>query len=89
MSRKLFAFLLSELNKVCVICRACGVKVELPIAELGAKYQGMGCPFCGAALMPKNSTNVNAFVNLSHAIGQFQEFANSVQIEFILPDNDK
>jgi DNA-directed RNA polymerase subunit RPC12/RpoP len=88
MSRKLFAFLLSELENACVVCGKCKVRVEMPITELGQKYQGMSCPFCGTALITKGPQNANPFASLAHAAQEFKRFAEQVQIEFLLPDKE-
>ena len=52
MSRRLFAFLLSELNLIRVKCLKCGNVVEIKADELGTHF-GISalCPLCGERFM--------------------------------------
>jgi hypothetical protein len=64
MSRKLLAFLLSELRTVRVICKnpACGAVVELPIERLGVKMHDARCRVCDTALIHLRKPDDNPLV---------------------------
>jgi hypothetical protein len=85
-SRKLFAFLLSELNVVRIKCKKCGRTAEMTCEQIGSSFNDTApCPFCGtklANMLPEN----NPFGLLANAIRSFKEHANVVEVEFVLPD---
>ena len=86
MSRKLLAFLLSELNTVRILCRKCSAVAEMPLADLG-RQPGHACRFCNApfSLPPKNP---GPFAALAQAIGELQKMNSAVDVEFVLPDKE-
>lgn len=85
MSRKLFAFLLSELKTVRIICKNCNVITELPIADLADKFKAPKCPSCKNSIA---SENENPFVLLARSLAWFAG-ENRVDVEFIIPDDGK
>jgi hypothetical protein len=86
MSRKLLAFLMSELKTVRIICQqdGCGVIAEIPIEELDSKMSGPNCLFCKR---PFTAVPDNPFVLLAKAARKFKLCSNEVQIEFVIPDD--
>ena len=97
MSRSLFAFLLSELKTVRLVCQKphCGGVTELSVEKVAQRFGQVNahdspcCPVCntpfdGVGLGPQNQIAVFArsVLNLAAVTG-------SLQIEFILPDNEK
>ena len=94
MSKKLFAFLLSELKTVRIICKHdnCGVVVEVPVDKLNDKFGGSGavkCIHCGRLLTEFSIAAVNPFSMVHHAIIESQRKDAKFDIEFVLPDNAK
>jgi hypothetical protein len=86
MSRKLLAFLLSELKTVRVICKrdGCGMIYELPVAELETRFKNMTCPACKNLL---GHGNENGFAWLSAAVRAFATVKDWVELEFVLKDD--
>ena len=94
MSRKLLAFLLSELATVRVKCPNpdCGIISELTI-ELMGKLSGGECKFCGQSLgFPRaEGSRNNAYMLIADGIKQIQAARNAnthpvAEIEFIIPE---
>ena len=85
MSRKLFAFLLSELNVVRVKCKHCGIVTELPTDEIYAKFQVPTCKYCGTNFAAADDKR-NPFARLQSLVEAYRA-SNDVEIEFILPDH--
>lgn len=88
MSRKLLAFLLSELKTVRIICKhpACGVITEMPLDKLAGKLCTGQCPACQKAIASV-SQDSNAFLLLAKAAQLFAARKDDVEIEFVIPDN--
>lgn len=89
MSRKLFAFLLSELGTVRIICRAkeCGAVTEVSIARM--RVANGECPVCKGDLVPAidgHPLGGNPLTRLAAAIQELQAHAGKVGVEFVLPD---
>lgn len=91
MSRKLLAFLLSELETIRVICQRCKGIAEMPVAEIAECYKTADtppkCPFCdhvfvGVYAMHKG----NKLVKLAEAIIELRDLKDGIEIEFVLPD---
>lgn len=85
MSRKLLAFLLSELAVVRVICKSsmCGAVVEVPISKLSASFTHHQCRVCGATFFPHAS---DYLADLERAIQGIALHQDKVDVEFILSD---
>lgn len=99
MSRKLLAFLLSELAVVRIICKACGVVTEMSIEQMGTRLAGNypSCPCCqkefvGLSVSARAAAQQaqNPLTQLAQAIQELQAHskanARAVDIEFVLPD---
>lgn len=85
MSRKLFAFLLSELNLVRVKCGKCKNVVEIKAEDLGANFGNNAlCPICGVRFSCSSGPQ-SPFTLLATAIKDFRN-TKDVEIEFVLPD---
>lgn len=92
MSRKLLAFLLSELETVRLICQrpTCKGVTEFTIDKMGERFESQRspeCPICGAIFTGIPGGYENYLVRLSKAISAMRNVADAVQIEFVLPDN--
>jgi uncharacterized metal-binding protein len=90
-SRKLFAFLLSELKTVRVICSRSGCRsvTEVDLSKLDSVGNKEVCPVCQQDLFKHSSEDVNPLVKLAEGIRMVQEAqtkAGAAQIEFVLPD---
>lgn len=88
MSRKLFAFLLSELGTVRLLCRSpqCGAATELTIEQMGLRMMPPFCPVCRAPLL-SGHTNDNSLTRLAAALIELRAQTGTVEIEFVLPDD--
>lgn len=87
MSRRLFAFLLSELTTLRVICKSpvCGAITELSPRLLEAMCVRGECPVCKAPFgLPAGQ--IDAISKLAKAIQSVQACSDKVDIEFIQPD---
>ena len=86
MSRKLFAFLLSELQTVRVICARgkCGGVVELPVSNLYSVGSAR-CPKCGEHF-DTTGQEPNRFSKLKQAIEDALSEPDRFSIEFVIPD---
>ena len=86
MSRRLLAFLLSELKTVRVVCHGpgCQTVLEMPLEAL-ARVTWTRCPQCHLDLDPlANGTNPAA--ELARAVLKAQAMAKLFGLEFVLPD---
>ena len=88
MSRRLLAFLLSDLDTVRILCRrpGCGGVTEMPVANVAARFADPRCPVCQAELLPGNAAGTNALTQLARAVTALQAHADKVGVEFVLPD---
>jgi hypothetical protein len=96
MSRKLLAFLLSELQNVRVVCQGkkdgkpCGAVIEVPLASLQGVYAATGgmCHICRTPFgyFSGVGTGQDPFTPLATAILNLRQIKSNVEIEFILPD---
>ena len=88
MSKKLLAFLVSELAVVRLICKrpGCGVVVEMPVAALaGSPDPPAACPACRRDYGPFGNPG-NALARLAQAVKDIQHHAANSDVEFVLPD---
>jgi hypothetical protein len=88
-SRKLLAFLVSELATVRVICQSarCGAVVEVPVGNLAARYPAPVCPLCQAEFSPWKAQGAdNPLARLGTALAAVRDLHEKVQVEFVLPD---
>lgn len=88
MSRKLLAFLLSELHVVRLVCPRCRAAAEVTPDQLAARAgYGMACVGCGAAF---TAGGPNPLSRLAEAVRGYQSArANTPdfpEVEFVLPD---
>jgi hypothetical protein len=92
MSRKLFAFLLSELKTVRIICQspACGSVSEMTPKVMEIMCQSGACPVCKAPFEFDGNRQVNPLVRLAMAIQELQHSAaqKKVQIELAIPESE-
>lgn len=90
MSRKLFAFLLSELNTVRVKCPHCQAVAELTVEQLGFRLDMLQCPVCRADWRGfAGSDEQNLLNKLGKAIHALQSASGAAQVEFVLPDESE
>jgi len=85
MSRRLLAFLLSELDTIRLICQnpACNGIAEFATTKLAlGNHQ---CRFCGFSFMPPTGTMTPLDV-LGKAILAVQGIKDRVEVELIIPD---
>jgi predicted Zn finger-like uncharacterized protein len=86
-SRKLFAFLLSELKLVRVKCPKCAAVAEVTIEQAGRHFEDTRCPVCKEAwyglAAPQGD---NYLTRLAKAIQSLQAVGNAPEVEFVLPD---
>ena len=90
MSRKLLAFLLSELKTVRIICAKCGGTAEMTVKQLGAR-SGLSCPACRNELIEDAyGPTKHPLFALGKAIEHLQDGApQPFKIEFVLPDESE
>ena len=87
MSRKLFAFLLSELGTLRVVCKQCSGVAEMTIDRACAKFETQSnCPLCNQPLFGMSRGADNPLHRLATAIRSMQEH-KTVDVEFVTPDN--
>lgn len=89
MSRRLFAFLVSELKTLRLLCQnpACGNVVELTPERL-ASGPCDTCPFCTYSFFTqKNGRDVKPLAMLAQAILAVRDLKANVEVEFVLPDD--
>lgn len=85
MSRKLFAFLLSELKTVRIICQKCGGTAEMTVEQVSQR-SALNCPACRSELADFNGGQHPLF-SLTKAIDHLQKGVKPpFQVEFVLPD---
>ena len=87
MSRKLFAFLLSELKTVRLICKnpKCGGVTELTVERLGTKFFDKAeCPLCRAEFFGDRQV-LNPLLQLARTVQEIQKRSAVVEVEFVLP----
>lgn len=86
MSRELFAFLLSELQTVRVICQGagCGKIVEMSLAAMASASATRRCPFCNQDFDTQH-TGTSALAGFAQAAKALQGMEHLVQVEFVLP----
>jgi hypothetical protein len=84
-SKHLFAFLLSELTVVRIICRnpQCQTVVEMPVAALANKPI-VRCQQCGEDFNPTQDSvpPINVF---AEAVRRMQALNKVIDLEFVLP----
>jgi hypothetical protein len=90
-SRKLLAFLLSELNTVRIICKRaeCGAITEIPISSMAKMFSGNWCPACQHQFVeefPGKPVPPRRLVELANAIAAVKD-VQAIDLEFVLPDN--
>jgi hypothetical protein len=81
MSRKLFAFLLTELKTVRLVCQKCGGASELSVEQVAA-CSHFQCPACRAELV-----HPGILRELAKNI-EFLSKLPGFDLEFVLPDPD-
>lgn len=88
MSRKLFAFLLSELKTVRLVCQraGCGGVLELTVKRLAENPPAPACPLCRTEWFGPVGMSANPLAQLAAAAQAVAANAGSVQVEFVLPD---
>lgn len=89
MSRNLFAFLLSELKTVRIICTACNCASEMTIEQVGSR-SGLNCPACRNELAVfTGQDQQHPLAALAKAIDVLQKgIKPPFKVEFVLPDNE-
>jgi hypothetical protein len=96
MSRKLLAFLLSELNTVRIICKSpgCGAVIEVSFEQMRVFFQNPRCAICSQPFVLPNpsghqatANQPNEFIALGEAVARLKSNLSRADIEFILPDN--
>jgi len=83
MSRKLLVFLLSELDKVRILCKGCQCVSELALADL-QKHAVRSCPFCNAAFNP--STTADVLRDFAAVLDKARGHGQLFDVEFVVPD---
>lgn len=86
MSRKLLAFLLSELQTVRVICKKCEVVTEMTADKASGKFQSGRCPVCEEWFYNPGSTGFNPLFELLKMIQETKRIT-TFDVEFTLPDS--
>lgn len=87
MSRRLLAFLLSEIKTVRVACPRCAAVTELTVEQMGYRLDDLRCPVCRAEWTEFIGGELeNNLKRLGKAIADFQKVPGAKHIEFILPD---
>jgi len=90
MSRNLFAFLLSELKTVRIICTSCNCASEMAIEQVGNR-SGLNCPACRSELAVFNGQEQpHPLATLAKAIDVLQKgIKPPFKVEFVLPDESE
>lgn len=99
MSRKLLAFLLSELKIVRLICQGkrdgkpCGAVIEVPLDNLGSVFingDNCRCKVCSEefAVHDQGGNRHDAFKRLAEVVTAIKAVREHVEVEFVLPDTD-
>lgn len=89
MSRKLLAFLLSELNLVRVSCPKCEAVTELAVEKLSHQLTDPRCPVCREAWAEFVGAEGSYLTRLGKAIADFQKVNGAKHVEFVLPDQSQ
>jgi len=90
MSRKLLAFLLTELKTVRVICKECKTTTEVDIerlADVTDSTDTVHCHSCKKRFYQISKPGDNPFGKLADAIHALQSDAIKADVEFIIPDD--
>jgi hypothetical protein len=90
MSRNLFAFLLSELKTVRIVCEKCKGTAEMTIEQLGQRSD-LYCPACRSELAVfSGRSQPHPLATLVKSIDVLQKGVQPpFQVEFILPDENE
>jgi hypothetical protein len=90
MSRKLLAFLLSELETVRIVCKGCSAVTEMTTEKASGKFERPHCPVCNTAFFKiiPGQGQYNPLFNLLQAITEMKRFT-TVDVEFTLPDQSE
>jgi hypothetical protein len=95
MSEKVLKLLLSELEKLRIVCRKCGAAMEIPIDRLGNAGE-VFCPGCPSGQPTSSnptgktvlrSAKGDELLNLATAIMKLKQ-AKDVEIEFVVPEKE-
>jgi hypothetical protein len=88
MSEKLLTVPLSELGTVRLVCRRkdCGGVFEMPVERLPLK-DFQSCPVCQAAFK-ESDVAPGHLANLGSAIKQVLSLKDTVEVQFVLKDQD-
>lgn len=86
MSETLFRFLLSDLEKVRLVCQneRCGAVVEISFDRLAAQFNEK-CPGCERQFFGAFTHDQNPLRRLAEAIKDIRKHPKDVQIEFAIP----
>lgn len=89
MSRKLFAFLLSELQVVRFICKKCGAVQEMNIDQVDTAFNLPMCRVatCQAIFDGASTGHGNSLTRLGEMLKRCRQDSVGCDIEFVLPDN--
>jgi hypothetical protein len=89
MSRKLLAFLLSELETVRLICQKenCGGVIECRLDRLGDEFLKLECPIC-KDLYRDTSGKPEPLSRLANAIRELRKHEKRVIVEFVIAARD-
>jgi hypothetical protein len=88
MSRRLFAFLLSELEKLRLVCQnpKCGNVAEVTLERLAAADY-FSCPFCNYSFVKEgHGSTTSPLAILGRAILAMQDRKGQVEVEVVFPD---
>ncbi len=88
MSRRLLAFLLSELKTVRVICprKECGAVTEVTVEQLGLRFdREPACPVCKHGFPVAGLAAGSPFSRLADAVRDLS-VGGAAAVEFVLPD---
>ena len=98
MSRKLLAFLLSELRTIRIVCKGqikgkpCGTVLEVPLSNLADFFARTDatCRHCNTSWLhfPSPGDAQEPFRLLAQAINNFANMKERVDVEFVLPDKE-
>jgi hypothetical protein len=99
-SRKLLAFLLSELKTFRIVCQGktkdgkeCGTVIEVPLERLAGIYEKGAdqCRNCGTSFsyFAGVGTGTDPFGPLAKAIQNLNAICKSVEVEIVIPDEDQ
>lgn len=91
MSEKLFKFLLSELKTVRLVCNnpRCGAVIELTVERMRAKCEFAQCFVCKEDFFGPHGSQLNPLTKLADAILEMQKHTKAIEIEFVMPEEQK